>query len=67
MATTKKCGPTKGRKPAKTKCGGCNEGLFDNMLTEFTSHKLHVFIIMGSVLGLGALFAMMMGVSAAQL
>ncbi len=67
MATSKKSAP-KARKATKAKCGGgCGEGLFDNMLTEFTSHKMHIFIIMGSVFGLGALFAMMMGVSAAQL
>ncbi len=66
MATSKKCGPKKAVKSAKAKCGGCGEGLFDNMLVEFTSHKLHVFLIMASVFGLGALFSMMLGVSAAQ-
>ena len=65
MATTKKSAPAKGRKTAKAKCG-CNEGLFDNMLSEFTSHPMHVSLIMASVLALGALFSMMVGVSAAK-
>ncbi|MFA6446758.1 MAG: hypothetical protein WCW31_00685 [Patescibacteria group bacterium] len=54
---TRKCGvpPTK------------SPGLTDNFLQDFVSHKSSVFVIMAAALSLGALFSLMLGVSAASI
>lgn len=40
--------------------------LSESMLQDFVQHKTSVFVIMAGALSLGALFAMMLGVSAAN-
>ena len=64
MPAVKKCGP-KGKKSCgpKVKSGPC---LTDNFLNDLTAHKTTVLTLMAAVLGLGVLFSMMLGVSAAQ-
>jgi len=57
-AKTRKCGPGKPR----PKCPKLSE----TMLQEFVQHKMSVLVIMAAVMGMGALFAMMLGVSAAH-
>jgi len=65
MSVAKKCGPPK-------KTGGCAKPkakrvkLSESMLQEFVQHKSSVLVIMVAVMGLGALFAMMLGASAAH-
>ncbi|MBU2566025.1 hypothetical protein KKG46_00510 [Patescibacteria group bacterium] len=68
---TRKAAP-KTRKSVKscgtgTKSGStCENDLFDGFMTDLTAHKLPVFVLMAAVLGLGALFSLMLGVSAAS-
>jgi len=65
MPVAKKPGcKSKACKPKTKACNGpC---LTDNFLSDFTSHKTTVMTLMVAVLGMGVLFAMMLGVSAAQ-
>lgn len=66
MPTVRKCGP-KNRKcvsPCKPKAR-CPK-LSETILQEFVQHKTSVLVIMAAVSGLGALFATMLGVSAAH-
>ena len=58
---TKACG-TKNTGSAKSK----DVDLFDGFMSDLTAHKLPVFVLMAAVLGLGALFSLMLGVSAAS-
>ncbi|MFA6099493.1 MAG: hypothetical protein WC750_01280 [Patescibacteria group bacterium] len=64
MTTIKKCGSSKTRKP------GCPKvkipKLSETMMQDFVQHKTSVLVIMTGALSLGALFAMMLGVSAAN-
>lgn len=64
MTTIKKCGPSKARKH-----GGCvrakSPKLSETMMQDFVQHKTSVLVIMTGALSLGALFSMMLGVSAA--
>ncbi len=46
-----------------TKC----PSLTDNFLKDFVSHKSSVLVIMAAALSLGALFSLMLGVSAASI
>jgi hypothetical protein len=63
MPTAKKCAsPKKGCAKPKAKRAKISE----SMLQEFVQHKSSVLVIMVAVMGLGALFAMMMGASAAN-
>lgn len=65
MTTTKKCVPSKVRKS-----GGCCKSktpkLSETIMQDFVQHKTSVLVIMTGALSLGALFAMMLGVSAAH-
>lgn len=65
MPAAKKCSP-KGKKSLapKAKAAPC---LTDNFLNDLTAHKTTVMTLMAAVFGLGVLFSMMLGVSAAQL
>ena len=58
-------------KACKTcKCKQCKckkASAFDGFLSDVTANKLTVFVLMAAVLGLGAMFSMMLGVSAAVL
>lgn len=68
MPKPKKCGPTKGRKACKPKaCKECQPGVFDDFLQDFTANKTVVLVLMAAALGMGALFSMVLGVSAAGL
>ncbi|MFZ6015948.1 MAG: hypothetical protein ACOYUZ_06400 [Patescibacteria group bacterium] len=75
MPTPKKCGSkSKCRKPCGPKScgsakGGCksNTDMFDGFLSDFVANKTTVLVLMSAALGLGALFSMMLGVSAAGL
>jgi len=67
MPTSKKgkvnCKPCKGKKS-----GSCNTtDVFEGYLTDLTSHKMTVFILMAAVFGLGAMLSVVLGVSAATL
>jgi len=55
---SKACGPK-----SKACKGPC---LTDNFLSDFTSHKTTVMTLMVGMLAIGVMFAMMLGVSAAQ-
>ncbi|MDD5463416.1 MAG: hypothetical protein PHG00_17685 [Methylococcales bacterium] len=52
------------------KCIKCpkpkHKKISESMLQDFVQHKTSVFVIMAGALSLGALFAMMLGVSAAH-
>ena len=63
MATVKKCGTSKTKKR-----GGCAKPakLSETMLQDFVQHKTSVLVIMAGALSLGALFSLMLGVSAAS-
>ncbi|GEM_PF-1130934 len=53
----KNCGP-------KSKC--CKNDSFDGFLSDFVANKTTILILMIAVLGMGALFSLMLGVSAAS-
>lgn len=65
MPTVKKARKGATKKACKTRKATCNN-LTDGMLQEFVQHKSSVMAIMAGALSLGALFAMMLGVSAAS-
>lgn len=56
--SAKNCGSS------KSKC--CNDNAFDGFLADFVDNKTTVLVLMAAVLGLGAMFSMMLGVSAAS-
>jgi hypothetical protein len=63
MTTIKKCTPPKTKKgSAKAK----PPKLSETMLQDFVQHKTSVLVIMAGALSLGALFSLMLGVSAAS-
>jgi len=66
MPTPKKCKPAAKRKAcgSKSKCCKSNS-VFDGFLADFVANKTTVLVLMAAVLGLGAMFSMMLGVSAA--
>ncbi len=69
MPTPKKRKPAV-RKAAPKKCGSKNcksHDAFDGFLADFVANKTTVLVLMAAVLGLGAMFSMMLGVSAAGL
>ncbi len=58
-------------KPCECKTKACKskrnqQDFFDGFMSDLTAHKLPVLVLMVSALALGALFSMMLGVSAAQ-
>ncbi len=69
MPTPKKRKPTTKRKATTKNCGSknCkNHDAFDGFLADFVANKTTVLVLMAAVLGLGAMFSMMLGVSAAS-
>lgn len=64
MATAKKCGPPKSKKSG----GYCAKPakLSESIMQDFVQHKTSVLVIMAGALSLGALFSLMLGVSAAS-
>lgn len=63
MRTVKKVSAPKARKAVSCKP---KHKLSENILQDFVQHKTSVLVIMAAALSLGALFSMMLGVSAAQ-
>jgi len=71
MPTPKKCKSASKRKAcsscgSKGKCRCCKNDAFDGFLADFVANKTTVLVLMAAVLGLGAMFSMMLGVSAAS-
>ncbi len=64
MPTSKKC-----KSVAKKACGPkskcCKNDSFDGFLADFVANKTTVLVLMAAVLGVGAMFSLMLGVSAA--
>jgi len=68
MPTPKKRKPAAKRKACAPKGKCCkNNDAFDGFLSDFVANKTTVLVLMAAVLGLGAMFSMMLGVSAASL
>jgi hypothetical protein len=58
----KACGPKK----CGSNCKSSKHDNFDGFLADFTANKTTVLILMAAVLGVGAMFSLMLGVSAAS-
>ncbi|MBD3281875.1 hypothetical protein GF391_03965 [Candidatus Uhrbacteria bacterium] len=69
MPTPKKRKPATKRRANTKNCSSknCkNHDAFDGFLADFVANKTTVLVLMAAVLGLGAMFSMMLGVSAAS-
>ncbi|MDF1496555.1 MAG: hypothetical protein P1P90_00665 [Patescibacteria group bacterium] len=67
MPTPKKRKPAAKRKACKPNSKCCNNNsAFDGFLADFVANKTTVLVLMAAVLGMGAMFSMMLGVSAAS-
>lgn len=63
MPTAKKRTSTRSSKS----CGKSREKISHTIMQDFVQHKTSVLVIMAAALSLGALFSMMLGVSASNL